>query len=202
MDEKDVDFKEKVKNSFYKAKEHMNSLENQIKELKELLLVSQAKNELIQSNRLDKMATDLKRSFLNEEIKRVSSGNEGVDSLTHSLTHDADTTHITDINGLKQQFAHLPKKKLALYLAIYNLEDQKLPTTYINLAKSLKITEEALRNYITYLNRKNIPLNKHRVNNKIILFKIPEMVRALNLKQFLEDLYYGTDSSQGRLTDL
>ena len=202
MDEKDVDFKNKVKNSFLKFKEHMDSLENQIKEIKEIILKKEEEYNLLRKKELDKMADNLYKGFLKEKIEEASSGNEGVYSLTHSLTHDADTTHITDINELKGKFERLPKMKLALYLAVYNLEDQKLPTTYINLSKSIKITEEAVRNYITYLNKNKIPLNKIRVNNKIVLFKIPKMVRELNLKQYLEDLYYGTDSAQGRLTDL
>ena len=202
MPENDSEFKEKVKISFSKAKEDISELKNEIKELKELILAQGEEINLIKMNKVNKLAEELKRGFLDEEIQKVSSGNEGVVALTHSLTHDAHTTRIDDIRVLKKKFEDLPKQKLALYLTIYNLEDQKLPTTYISLAKSLKITEEGIRNYITFLNRKEIPLDKHRVNNKVIVFKIPEVVRSLNLKQYLEDLYYGTDSSQGRLTDM
>ncbi len=202
MDEKDSDFKEKVKNSFLKVKEHMNSLENQIKELKEIILKKEEENSLLRKKELEKMADNLYQGLLNDKIEKVSSGNDGVATNKQTNKHATITKQITDIEVLKEKYRAVAKQKLRLYLAIYNMEEEKVPATYKTLSKSLKLTEETVRAYIFKMLEKEIPLDKHRVNNKLIVFKIPPVIRALNLKPFLEDLYYGIDDAQGRLTDL
>jgi hypothetical protein len=202
MDEKDSDFKEKVKNSFLKAKEDYNNLQNQIKELKEIILRQEEQNKLLRQKELDKMADNLYQGLLNDKIEKVSSGNEGVATNKQTNKHETITQQITDIDALKDKYRSVTKQKLRLYLAIYNMEEEKKPITYKTLSKYLKLSEETVRVYIFRMLEKDIPLEKHRVNNKLIVFKIPQHIRSLNLKQFLEDLYYGIDDAQGRLTDL
>ena len=202
MDEKESDFKERIKNSFLKAKEDINSLKNEIKELKEIILRKEEENSLLRKKELDKMAENLYRGLLDKNIEEVSSGNEGVATNKQTNKHATLTQQITDIEVLKEKYRAITKQKLRVYLAIYNIEDEKKPATYRTLSKYLKLSEEAVRVYIFKMLAMDVPLEKHRVNNKLIVFKIPQYVRSLNLKQFLEDLYYGIDDAQGRLTDL
>lgn len=202
MPENDPEFKERVRNSFIKAKEDISELKNEIKELKEIILKKEEENRLLRKKELEKMADNLYRGFLDKNIEEVSSGNEGVATNKQTNKHETLTQQITDIEVLKDKYRAVTKQKLRLYLAIYNMEDEKKPVTYKTLSRYLKLSEEAVRVYIFKMLEIGIPLEKHRVNNKLIVFKIPLYVRTLNLKQFLEDLYYGIDGAQGRLTDL
>jgi len=202
MVEKDPEFKKKVKNSFSKAKEHMDSLENQIKELKELILRQQDQIGLLKGNKAENTLDELKRSLLNDQLHEVSSGSDGVKTNKQTNTYQTNIKQTYTIKDLKDKFTVLPKQKLLLYLTIYQFGDESKPATYVNLSKSLKLSEECLRSYVFDIFKHGLSLDKHRVNNKIVVFKVPEEVRSLNLKQFLEDLYYNIDPSQSRLTDV
>ncbi len=178
MDEKESDFKERIKNSFLKAKEDINSLKNEIKELKEIILRKEEENSLLRKKELDKMAENLYRGLLDKNIEEVSSGNEGVATNKQTNKHATLTQQITDIEVLKEKYRAITKQKLRVYLAIYNIEDEKKPATYRTLSKYLKLSEEAVRVYIFKMLAMDVPLEKHRVNNKLIVFKIPQYVEV------------------------
>ena len=202
MDEKEFDFKEKVKNSFFKAKEDISELKNQIKELKEIILRQNEQINSLNYKSIQNAADSLKKAFIDDQIREASSGNEGVVTNKQTNKHVTHTQQTPDINELKEKFRVIGRQKLLLYLTIYKMEDEKIPVTHASIAKSLNLSEDSIRVYIFRMIQKGIPFDRIRVNNKLIVFKIPQIVRAYNLKPFLEDLYYGTDGTQGRLTDL
>lgn len=202
MEEKESDFKEKVKNSFFKAREDISELKNEIKELKEIILKQNEQISQINDKSMQNAADSLKKALFDDQLREASSGNEGV--VTNKLTnkHITNTQQTQGIDELKEMFRSIGRQKVLLYLTIFKLEDEKTPVTHANLGKSLGLSEDSIRVYMFRMVQKGIPIDRIRVNNKLILFKIPQIIRAYNLKPFLEDLYYGTDGTQSRLTDL
>lgn len=120
-------------------------------------------------------------------------------SLTHSLTHDSLKQLKQDLN---KKFEKLTKKELALYLTIYQLEDDlEKEVKHTELAKQLDLTEDGVRSYISRILKKGVPLVRKKHNNKTTLLSIPLEIRDLNLKKRLLDLYYTQDPTQKRLFD-
>ena len=87
------------------------------------------------------------------------------------------------------------------YLTIYQQEEEGQQVTYETIAKALKITPGCIRTYVSGLIRKDIPVIKAKYNNKIVVLKIPEEVRSLNLKNRIIQIFYNLDPSQKKLFD-
>ncbi|MAG50064.1 hypothetical protein CL621_00290 [archaeon] len=200
MEQNDPLFQENVRNSFKKVKEHINELENEIKELKELISIKN--KEIITLN-------EERRPFLrdNEEIsenkpvlEESSIGNKGVYSFIHSFTKQSLVKQLTSIDDLMTKFQQLPRQELLVFLTLQHLENElKHPITYFDISKPLKLSEGCIRTYISNLIKKGFPILKNRINNRIIALSVDKNFKNLNLKQKLEDIYYGLDQNQTKL---
>ena len=202
MVEYDPDFEENVRKSFLKAKEHINKLEEEIKENKKLI---SKQNELIsllkeQMNQFSKRSEDLKPDISPDS---TSTGNQG-GLFIHSFNKHSFTKH--SLNTLKKElntrFRALTKQELLVFLTIYQLEEEKGSTTYLDLARTLTLSEGCIRSYVTSLIKKGLPLIKTKLNNRIVSLSTPKELRDLNIKRRLENLYYKSDPNQTTLFDL
>ena len=175
-------FEERIRISFSKAKEHTNKLENELKELKNLLekqnkeiidLKSQITNILSFNNKLD---------YQNKLKISSSIRNKGV--LRQSL--DGTSTVINqEIEPIKQEieenFKKLTEKQFLVFMTIYELEEQKhSPMRYKEIAKHLNLTQSSVRDHVNELILKKIPLTKEIFNNKVFL-SVPQEFRILTL---------------------
>jgi len=175
-------FEERIRISFSKAKEHTNKLENELKELKNLLekqnkeiidLKSQITNILSFNNKLD---------YQNKLKISSSIRNKGV--LRQSL--DGTSTVINqEIEPIKQEieenFKKLTEKQFLVFMTIYELEEQKhSPIRYKEIAKHLNLTQSSVRDHVNELILKKIPLTKEIFNNKVFL-SVPQEFRILTL---------------------
>ncbi|MEW6063474.1 MAG: hypothetical protein AB1571_03860 [Nanoarchaeota archaeon] len=205
MEENDLEFKNNIKLSFFKVKEHINKLENEINDLKKLLLnqtkeINDLKEKII--NLTNKNDLEL---VLNTK-KNDSTGNNGVcanmqtvmQTLVHIPKHINTIKNIEkDINSL---FQILTKKEFLVFLTIYQLEDEKQPVTYKLISNYLKLSPGCIRTHITNLIQKGAPIIKSKINNKLTLLAINYDFKALNLKQKLIQIYYQKDPYQTTLT--
>src|SRR3989344_1557590 len=203
-------FKENVKNSFKKAREHMDELEIQIKEQnKEITALKDKIKELLNEFYNYK----LKNEILNEEI---SIGNEGdLNKQTNKQTvkqtnKQLNKQTIIDQTGeiskfqlnIEEYFRTLTKQELLVFLTIYQLEEElNRKIKFSDISSRLKLSESCIRGYIKRLLQKGMPLIRTKINNKIVLISLSPGFRDLNLKNKLSDIYYESDSEQTRLFD-
>jgi len=200
MEQNDPLFKENVRNSFKKVKEHINKLENEIRELKEL--VSIKNKEIIALNeKRSPFLRDNEKISENKPFSEESSiGNKGVYSFIHSFTRHSFIKQLGNINDLITQFQQLPRQELLVFLTLQHLEDElKHPITYFDISKPLKLSEGCIRTYVSNLIKKGFPILKNRINNRIIALTVDKNFKNINLKQKLEDIYYGLDQNQTKL---
>ncbi len=139
-----------------------------------------------------------------------SKGNKGVSldgySLPgYSLPGYSLPGYSLDIHSFKQDlpiiFGRLSRQEFMTFLTIYQQEEEGIQVTYETIAKDLKITAGCVRTYVSGLIKKDIPVIKAKYNNKIIVLKIPQEVRSLNLKKNIIQLFYNLDPSQKKLFD-
>jgi len=203
-------FKENVKNSFKKAREHMDELEIQIKEQNKEITALKDKIEELLNKFYD---YKLKNEILNDKI---STGNEGVlNKQTNKQTvkqtnKQLNKQTIIDQTGeiskfqlnIEEYFRTLTKQELLVFLTIYQLEEElNRKIKFSDISSRLKLSESCIRGYIKRLLQKGMPLIRTKINNKIVLISLSPGFRDLNLKNKLSDIYYESDSEQTRLFD-
>ena len=142
----------------------------------------------------------------------VSIGNEGV--YAHMRAHMRAHMHITpgekeenllkepildSLSDIDKMFLSLTKKEFLIFLTIYQLEDDLGKVTYDDLSSHFKLTPGCIRTHIANMVKKNIPIIRAKINNKLTLFSISDDFRHLNIKSRLFNLYNNQDPYQKKL---
>lgn len=199
----------KLRNSFLKIKKDMERLNFEVNECKKLILqqnntISEIKNE-ITGKKEEKIE---KKPKIDEFPENDSSKNRAMHSFIHySFTMHSLNKHMQNMKSLKKDLAKtvasLPRQELFVFLTLYQLEeDLHRPITYFDLASKLFISEGCVRTYVSSLIKKGLPVLKSKANNRVIILSIHPEFRQLNLKNDLISLYYNTDITQTRLSDI
>ncbi|MBI2672352.1 hypothetical protein HYX16_05445 [Candidatus Woesearchaeota archaeon] len=215
---------EKIKNSFLKVKQDIDSLKTQISEVKALIEDFQKK---LKSP--DQTLTFSKNS-LNTPQETSSTGNQGVYADMHAdmqtCIHSFNR-HSTDMQTYKQTnstltfskikepsknwasfdlpqidslFLSLTKGEFLVFLTIYQTEeDIKRGVSYLELSRHFSLSEGCIRTYISQLLKKQAPITKIRLNNKLTLLSIDKDFRSLNLKTRLIAIISHTNPDQTKL---
>ena len=198
-------FKEIVRNSFKKVKDHMNSLEAQIKAQKDDIRAIRVILEKKENQKIPNSNEFKEEKPSNPKIQKSSTGNEGVYSFIHSLTKHSFTDYAQNINklekGLKTLFLRLTRQEFLVFLIIYQLEDENTLVSYSHIATKLNLSEGCIRTYVSSIIRKGLPLTKQKVNNKYVTLHINNDFRTMNLKQTLTNMFYDYDPNQTKLFD-
>ncbi len=211
--EKGSEFEDKVKKSFIKVKEHINSIENEFNSLKKdsILKISEISSLKQEISLIKKDLGEIKSILA--EFKKSSSGNEGVYADIHSLNihslckqkvavlpvREPKLTISSSFKDFKRIVNTLAKQELLAFLHLYELEELKEGVSYIDLAKRMNISEGCVRTYISSLIKKGMPIFKKKYNNKIVLLGILPEFKQLNLREMLNNAYYELDPLQKRL---
>ena len=197
-------FKENVKNSFKRAKEHISVVENELKVSREIII---KQNEQIKFllEQIKQIHGDLGEIKAKKPLsEKSSSGNQGVYS---AQTQHLDTTYSalrrkeepknmtlqlfpTSKEGIMDIFQNLSRQELMTFLTVYQLEDQIGHITYLDVASHLKLSEGCIRTYVSSLVRRGLPLNKVRHYNRQVFLSIPVSFRKLGIKEELLSLYH------------
>lgn len=82
-------------------------------------------------------------------------------------------------NDLKSKFQSLTKQEFLVFSVLYVLEEEMKNVSYKELAQRTGLTESSVRDYISRIIRKGIPIVKNKVNNRQILVKIPSELREI-----------------------
>jgi hypothetical protein len=160
-------------------------------------------------------AHDLALKPLNPQNLTLSTGNEGVpaDRQTNQQTDRQeqnsfktpiflpteprknsieDAAKILDsLDSLKKEirlkFKQLTDQEVLVFSTLYQLDEQGEPVDYKILAIKLGLTESSIRDYIARLLKKDIPVEKKRINNKQIQLTIsPNLKKIASLSTILQ----------------
>ena len=95
--------------------------------------------------------------------------------------------------ALKEIFKTLTKQEFYVFSLLYQLEEElKRPVTYGDLASRTQLTPNSIRDYISKLMAKKVPIIKEKHNNRQILLKVAPELRNL---ETLESLMRLVESS-------
>jgi hypothetical protein len=221
-----LDFQSKVKLSFQKVRESISSLdsrisglEHELKEVKTLLERALHLQNVPQPKTENPKMPEIPEFEGLEPPKadsaKSSIGNEGVlrrqpaDSLPtkRRQTDTAPTDDLKDYydvqtlkKDLESRFLSLTEAQFKVFMAIYRLEDEmKTSVTYADLAKELLISQSAIRDYISDLVLRKIPLTKTTSPNRKVYLSIKQEFRTLKMLENLLALR-AKDHSQTQLT--
>jgi len=205
-----------IKEAFYRIKEDIILLKNEIYEIKEQInkIQTNQTQSYSQLNQQTDKPTD-KSSFKTNftHNPQSSTGNRGVptDRQTnqqtdrqplqkpHNLLKDPISEFaraneiLNSLDDIKREihlkFKHLTPQEMLVFSTLYGLEEQNIGgVTYRAIAEQLQLSESSIRDYINKLTNKGIPLEKIRQNNKTILLKISQDLKNIATLATIQNL--------------
>ncbi|MFA5071446.1 MAG: hypothetical protein WC511_03715 [Candidatus Pacearchaeota archaeon] len=201
----DIDF---LKEQFFSLKEMLENTNKDLINLKEttLLISSQIQeitpkitplaptnNLQIQTVPADIPTDNLPFNLQNTQKLPFSTGNEGVptDRQTNQQT-DRQTVKpslkdafevLNSLDSLKKEvrnkFKRITDQEFLVFSTIYQLTESKEFVDYRDLSIKLNLTESSIRDYVGKLIKKGIPVEKTKINNKIIQLSISENLKKI-----------------------
>jgi DNA-binding MarR family transcriptional regulator len=123
----------------------------------------------------------------------ISTGNEGVptnrqtDKQTNQQTEKTyfgDALEILNsLDNIKKEirnkFKRITDQEFLVFSTIYQLEEEAVLIDYKSLSKKLNLTESSIRDYVGRLIKKGIPVEKTKINNKMIRLSISEKLKKI-----------------------
>lgn len=211
----------KIKESFFKMREHMLYLEQEliilrqeIQEIKQILhsnippaqdrhtthnttdnlqnysLESQNFHSSIGNNGVptDRQQTDRQHiNTLKRTLEAVPQAQEKIQEIpeTRQLSDISSVSNISNIihnlkKDLGEKFKTLTKKEFLIFSILYTLEEELGKVTYSDIAQRIGLTESSIRDYIIRLINKGIPIIKEKLNNKVVILKIPKELKDIS----------------------
>ena len=98
------------------------------------------------------------------QIEHVSALLESLDSLKKEI---------------RSNFKHLTQQEMAVFSAIYELENQGFVVDYPLLAQKLALSESSIRDYAHKIIKKGIPLLKSKENNKKVILSVSSELKKI-----------------------
>ena len=80
---------------------------------------------------------------------------------------------------IRLKFKRLTDQELLVFSTLYQFDEELGYTDYKTLAKHLNLTESSIRDYVGRLIKKNIPVEKVRINNKNIHLKVSDNLKKI-----------------------
>jgi DNA-binding MarR family transcriptional regulator len=80
---------------------------------------------------------------------------------------------------IRLKFKRLTEQEVLIFSTLYQIDEETGPTDYKTIAKKLGLTESSIRDYIGRLIKKGIPVDKKRINNKIIQLSISQNLKKI-----------------------
>ena len=129
---------------------------------------------------------------LNEGNLRISTGNRGVPAdrqtnqqtdrqVENSIENAAEM--IKSLDNLKKEihkkFKKLTEQEWLVFSTIYQFDEEKGFSDYRVLAEKLNLTESSIRDYVSRLINKGIPVDKTKLNNKNIKLNVSKSLKQI-----------------------
>lgn len=123
----------------------------------------------------------------------ISTGNEGVptDRQTNQQTNQqTKNTYFGDaleiLNSLdnikkeiRNQFKRITEQEFLVFSTIYQMSEEAPFVDYKSVSKRLNLTESSIRDYVGKLIKKGIPVEKTKINNKMIQLSVSEKLKKI-----------------------
>ena len=120
-----------------------------------------------------------------------STGNEGVptDKQTNQQTNQqTEKTYFGDaleilnsLDNLKKEirnkFKRITDQEFLVFSTIYQIAEETGYADYKSLSQKLNLTESSIRDYVGRLIKKGIPVEKTKINNKMIQLSVSEKLK-------------------------
>ncbi len=130
---------------------------------------------------------------LNTQNLGISIGNGGVptDKQTNRQTNQhtenlalSDALEVLNsLDNLKKdirlKFKRITEQEFLVFSTIYQLSEEAGYTDYKAISQHLKLTESSIRDYVGRLIKKGIPVDKNKINNKLIQLSISEKLKKI-----------------------
>jgi len=116
---------------------------------------------------------------LNQEKSQSNQLNQVKTVKTNLSTHEISLLIDNLRQDLKDKFKTLTKQEFLVFSVLYTLEEELDIVTYKDLANRTGLTESSCRDYISRLEHKGLPIVKEKVNNKIIVLRIPRELKDI-----------------------
>jgi hypothetical protein len=190
-----------LKQFLYENKEKLSQLEETIKDLTfqitQLTLKeptnSPADNPKISTNPAHNPAHDIPFNALKPQNLGISTGNVGVpadrqtdrqtDQHMEKPSFGEALDILSSLDNLKKEvrnkFKKITDQEFLVFSTIYQLSEETGYVDYKTLSQKLNLTESSIRDYIGRLIKKGIPVEKNRINNKIIQLSISEKLKKI-----------------------
>lgn len=189
-------FEDKVSNSFIKVRKDMNFIVQELNKIKKFLILKN--NEILSLKSQINTLNELINTKL-VQIQSISIGNGRVinphQQSSTIINNDLSTRKIFNENQekpmrmlIESKFRSLTDMEFAIFMTIYELEENLGKVTYKDIASKFNLTEATIRNHITNLVNKGIPIDKERLFNKRTLFYIKKDFRELNMASRLLEI--------------
>ncbi|MBI2045598.1 response regulator transcription factor [Candidatus Pacearchaeota archaeon] len=147
--------------------------------------------------------TDRQTDNSTQNINKISSNQINQPSILSKLQTEYDAKPpqhdpiqnaadiLDSLDALKKEirlkFKRLTEREWSVFSTIYQLEEEKGFSDYKSIAERLKLTESSIRDYVARLLEKGISLDKIKLNNKTLQFKIsPSLKRVATLPTIMQ----------------
>jgi ABC-type Zn2+ transport system substrate-binding protein/surface adhesin len=129
----------------------------------------------------------------NNQNMTFSTGNEGVpadrqtNQQTNQQTEKASFNNaievLNSLDNLKKEirnkFKRITEQEFLVFSTIYQIEEEFGYADYKSLSQRLNLTESSIRDYVGKLIKKGIPIDKTKINNKMIQLSISEKLKKI-----------------------
>jgi DNA-binding MarR family transcriptional regulator len=123
----------------------------------------------------------------------ISTGNEGVptDRQTNQQTNQqTEKTYfgnaleiLNSLDNIKKEirnkFKRITEQEFLVFSTIYQMEEELEYVDYKSISQKLNLTESSIRDYVGKLIKKGIPVEKTKINNKLIQLSISEKLKKI-----------------------
>ena len=194
----------RVKQEVDFLKYKLNDLENELKENRRLMIViCESVQELInQKDQAHQQINPIYQENIptdNNTFKPLNTKNLGISSRNEGVPADRQTDRQTDrqakntienaaeilksLDNIKKEihkkFKKLTEQEWLVFSTVYQFDEEIGYSDYKILAEKLKLTESSIRDYISRLIKKGIPLDKIKLNNKNIRLNISQSLKQI-----------------------
>jgi hypothetical protein len=116
-----------------------------------------------------------------QTVSRQIIEEKALEKVPKNADESQNISHLIDglKNDLKQKFRSLTKQEFLIFSLIYSLTEEHGEANYKELALRSKLTESSVRDYLSRLEHKGIPLIKEKKNNKLVVIRVPKELRDI-----------------------
>ena len=189
---------ESIKAAFQKVKQDIDILKEELSSLRQILTSLSTQTTPTHNPNNPTVPTDTPTHNtplkpLNSQNITLSTGNGGVptDKQTNQQTNQhTENTYFGDaleiLNSLdnikkdiRNKFKRITDQEFLVFSTLYTLSEELDFVDYRTLSQKLNLTESSIRDYIGRLIKKGIPVEKTKINNKIIQLSISDKLKKI-----------------------